>query len=227
MSSRQGRAEDRDGGVAIAPLKFSDYAELWQEQTSPEELAVLQSRARTIERSASRRRLRDLALTITAVGIAALYLWHRHTSLQMKLAFAPLVLVMVWGMWRRHQITRAAWAIAVDHPCAFFETAIENARAELRLSTIACIGALPFFAISLWLVKIAQGADFGSLLRLPYGLSVASGAVLAVGFLGYLLFLRENRKLRTQLRRLEAMRREWEDQAALDRREGRGAGKGS
>lgn len=213
MPARQGGTEDRDGDVALTPLDFPGYAALWREQTSPEELALLQTRARTIARSAGRRRLRDIGLTLLAAGMIIQFLWFHPMPLPIELGFAPLFVGVIGLAWWRHRITRAALAITADDPRAFFEAAIANVHAELRFSRVSLYFGLPIFVFTVWLVKAAQGIDLIDWLRrLPRDINLFGITCLTIVALTYVFFLREDRTLRAQRRRLEAMQREWEEQ---------------
>lgn len=199
---------------------FPEYAELWREQIGPEELALFQARAKNIERNAKRKRLLDFALWFVAIGMVCLFLWFVPTSLQIKLGYALLVAGTIWFVWRRHQITRASRAIAIDDPRVFFETAIKTVRAELNLSTMSLYMGLPFFITSVLLAKSAQGIDGFDLIRQLPDVNFATAMIVAIVFLFHGYIVRENIKLREQLRRLESMRREWDEQQARDLAEG-------
>ena len=196
---------------------FPEYARLWREQIDPKELAALQARAKNIERDARRKRLVDLALGFLSIGMVGVFLWSNPTSPQIRLGFALLVAGAAWLVWRRHQITRASRATAVDDPRNFFETAIENVRAEINLSTISLFMGVPVFISAVLLTKAAQGIDgVDWFLRLPSNINFVGIMVLVVLVLGHVYFARENIRLREQLRRLESMSREWDDQPARD-----------
>ena len=144
--------------------------------------------------------------------MAGTFLWSHPTSPGIKLGFASLMAMLIWYSWRRLRVNMTARAIAVDHPRGFFETAIENARAELRLSTTCLVVAPPIFVGTLWLMKVNQGEHFGEWLR-SMTVNIGPEAIVAIVAIFDALFVGENVRLRAQLRRLEAMRREWEDQA--------------
>jgi hypothetical protein len=195
-------------------LSFKEYIALWQEQIDEEELAELRLRTKAIVRTANRRRLRDIALLLLAVGMVCMFLWLHPTPLLTRLGFVPLVALLVGVVWRRHQITMAARAITVDHPRFFFDSAIRNARSELNLSRFDLWLGWPMFVVTVILVKTAQGIDIVRWIRrLPHDINAFGITTLTLVVLVYLYFLREHGKMRAQLRRLEAMRREWEDQA--------------
>lgn len=198
----------------MSPRDFQDYAELWQEQIGGEELGELQVRAKAIARTTNRRGLLDGILGILALGTIGLFLCVNSTSLQIKLAFALPVALVIGGVWRRHRLAVAARAIAVDNPRNFFESAIRNVRSELNASRFSLWVGWPIFFLTLFLVKTAHGIDVVDWLRrLPRDISFFEITVLALAFVGYMFFVRDIGKTREQLRRLETMRREWDDQS--------------
>jgi len=205
----------------MMPPEFREYAELWQEQIEPEELARLQTMAKKIERNARRKRLLDVASALGFVGAASFLLWSHPASPRVEFGYLSLMAMCLWLTWRRHQITQASRAIAIDDPRVFFEKTIENVRAEINLSTTSiCIG-MPAAILCFFLGKAVLGLTTGELLRKLYDkvpLMIFIGMVLV---LATIYFIRDNIKLRRQLRRLESLRREWDEQRARDPAEGR------
>jgi hypothetical protein len=192
---------------------FSEYAALWREQIDPEELAELQAMTTKIKRSAGRRLLFDRVVTPLTVGVACLLMARSTAPPLIRLSLALVVLMMLWFFWKRHRLTKAARAIAVDDPRVFFEAAIENMRAEIKLSTLLVWSGTPMFFIGAVLGRASRGPDnlYAELLE-AFTQSHAK-IIFAAVFLvvGNIYFIRANIRLRAQLRRLEAMRREWEE----------------
>jgi xanthosine utilization system XapX-like protein len=192
---------------------FSEYAALWREQIDPRELAGLQSMAAKIKRSAARKWLLDCVLGIAVVGVVceALLRWPAPPLIKLCMA---LLLTPVLYFWRRErQLTKAARAIAVDDPRVFFEAAIENMRAEIKLFTLSAWLAMPAFAAFSLLLGASYGFDFlyTNLVSILTLASPKSAAIAALAVLSHIYIFRENNRRREQLRRLEAMRREWEE----------------
>jgi hypothetical protein len=195
------------------PQGFSEYAALWREQIDPEELAELQSVATKIKRTAGWRWLVDYVLALIAAGMVCMAIWRYPGPALFELFLALLLPPAFWHVWKRHQITRASRAIAVDDPRRFFEAAIENVRAEINLSTLSAWMGLPVFVVVCALTVATRGFDHMYMaVRDIFTLaSVKTTVFTAVVILVLLLLLRDNLRLRAQLRRLEAMRREWEE----------------
>lgn len=196
----------------MMPDEFRQYAELWQDQIDPEELAQLQAMAQKIERTAWRKWLIDMALGLAVIIPMGFALWTSPASLQIKLGFVPLGAGLLWAFWRRHQITRAARATAIDDPRIFFEKAIKNVRAEINFYTISLCLALPALVSSFLLMNALHGLNGVEMLlrglhdeHLPIIISILAVLAVASGFL-----VRDHIKSYEQLRRLESMSREWE-----------------
>jgi uncharacterized membrane protein YidH (DUF202 family) len=197
----------------MTPHDFPEYAALWREQVDPKELAELQSMATKIKRSAGRRWLLDRVLALFAVGMTCLAILRYPAPPLIKLSLVLLLLVPIWYMWRRHQITRTSRAIAIDDPQLFFQAAIENMRAEIRLSTISAWLGIPVFIIAVSLAAAARGFD-NLYINLRNNFMLGSAKIIlatAIMVVALVFLIRDNIRLREQLRRLEAMRREWDE----------------
>lgn len=199
---------------------FPELAQLWREQIEPAEQATLDALARAIKRTARRRWALDVLFTLLGIGslvwaVATL----RQSTLWIELGFALLAATMVWLFWKRQRIVKGANALATGEPGSFFAAAIDNARAELGLSAIALALFPPVYAFLL--VLLCAGSGVTGLDRVAGFLFVERPMVGAVHIANCLFFealiCRAYLKLRAQLRRLEQMRREWEDEEARDR----------
>lgn len=206
----------------MMPPDFRQFAELWREQIGPEELAQLQARAKTIARGAKWRWRLDFVLTAVCLGLTAMFLWINTTSPQVKLGFALLAAGAVWFAWRRRQLATASRAIAVDDPRNFFETAIKNLRAEMNLSTLSLYSMVPVLFLCYLLVSSTRRVYGIEFILMPLReRSLTRTIAVVVIFIGVGAYLvRDYIKLRRQLRRLESMRREWDDQSTRDVEDG-------
>lgn len=197
----------------MMPHDFPEYAALWREQIDPKELAGLQAMATKIKRTAAWRWLLDRVLTLVVVGLFGHAILRWPGSPLIKLGLVLLLLGPIWVLWTRHKITRASRAIAVDDPRLFFEAAIENARAEIRLHIMSFWGGWAGLVALLLLTGAAKGFDhlylnFWKMITLA---SPGSTLVVLIAILGMIYLSRDNKRFHEQMRRLEAMRREWEE----------------
>ena len=204
----------------MMPDDFRQYAELWQEQVEPGELADLQAMAKKIERTARRKRLFDVAVALGFAGAAFAVLWKHPASLQVKFGYFFMVAVCFLFAWWRHRITVASRATFIDDPRVFFDKAIKNLRDEINLSTTStCLGTLAAI-LSLWLAAYLVDLTVMEVVRKLYD-HVPSRIILIGGLaFGSIYFIRDNIKIRRQLRRLESMRREWDEPQATDAEDG-------
>ena len=196
----------------MMPDEFRPYAELWQEQIDPDELAELQAMAKTIERTARWKLLIDFSLVLFFIGVAGFALWTYPTSLAAGFGFALVIALMLWGGWKRHQLTKASRATDIRDPHLFFETAIENVRAELRMSTLSFYLMVPGLIAGLLILSALRGMDIPELILLEVSKKSLARtiAITAISIVAMYFFIRDNIKLREQLRRLETMSREWD-----------------
>jgi len=195
------------------PHDFPLYAELWQEQIDPEELAGLQAMAKNIERTARWKRLFDFSMAALFVAVTGLFLWLHPVSLPAKLGFALLLAGAAWTVWRRQEMTRAAQATAIRDPHEFFAKAIGNVRSEVNVSTVSLLFMIPTLILCFLFISAARGVDAAELLlRELRGQNLAKTVILSIIFvLCSIYFVRDNLRMREQLRRLEGMRREWDE----------------
>ena len=197
-----------------------ELARLWQEQIDPAEQAGLDALASEIKRTARRRGALEILFTIIGLGsiVFALAVF-RPRTLPIQLGFALLAAIMVWIYWRRRRIVAGAKALATGEPDTFFGAAIENARVELGLSAIVLAIFPPAYAFLLVLLGAASGVTgLDRIARLLFVEQPMLGSLHLANFLFFeALSYRSYVKLRAQLRRLERMRREWEDEDARDR----------
>lgn len=204
----------------MTPRDLPDLASLWQEQIDPAELGELRALAKTIGRTAARRRRRDdsVGIVVFALFLAVLL----AGALKMSLGIAIAGAAPVWAGWKRHRIARAARTLVADEPRAFFAAAIANARAELGFSRLVMWAALPYVFLCLALVYAGRGLTSLDLMRnealgQPPAKMIAFVALLAV-LLAWVV--RAHRDAGAQLRQLERMSGEWDEQEARDWEEG-------
>jgi hypothetical protein len=199
----------------MMPRNSAEYAALWREQVDTKELTELQAMATKIRRTARRRWLLDHLWGILAAVMTCLAVLLDPAPLLIKLCLALLLVGPMWFVWRRRQVAEAARAIAIDDPKVFFEASIGNMRAEINLSTLSAWSMAPIFIAGCLLGGAAHGFDrlyiaFRDMFTLA---SVKLTLIGVITILTFIYFIRDNIKLREQLRRLEAMRREWDERA--------------
>jgi hypothetical protein len=196
-----------------------DFAELWKEQVEPAELAELKALATTIRRTAKRRKQLDNAMGLLCLGLVPLLLLVHPAPLWTKLGFIAFMgAPMAWAGWMRYRLADAARALVADHPSTFFEAAIENARAERNFYMIATAVTTPILVAGILLFYAANGVTSLDLIREDvferrFVKTMVYGGIYIVAFA---FILHANLKRHRQVRRLQAMRREWQEQEARD-----------
>jgi uncharacterized membrane protein len=202
----------------MMPREFREYAELWQDQIEPRELARVQAMAKTIERTARRKRLLEFSLGSGFIGLVCALFWIRPISPALRSVFLLLVALTIGALWRRHEITKASRATDIADPGVFFEKAIKNARVELRLSTIGLWFLPPILVFCHFLMSAVH--DFRGVELIRWELNdehFARTTILVAAWVMFIAyFMRDNIRLRQQLRRLERMHREWDEPPASD-----------
>lgn len=204
------------------PHDFPLYAELWQEQIDPEELVGLEAMAKNIERTARWKRLLEFSLGAVFIGAVCVVFWIHPLSPALKTTFLLLVAMTLGGLWRRQEITKASRATDIADPRVFFDKAIKNARVELRLSTIGLWSLPPILVFCHFLMSAVHG--FKGIELILWELNdehfARTTILTAIWILFMIYFIRDNIRLREQLRRLERMHREWDEHQAGDSGEG-------
>lgn len=201
---------------------FQELTRLWQEQIDRHEQAALNTLANEIERTARRRGAQDVLFTIAGLGaVVFAVVMLRPSTLPLWLGFAAMAAVMLWLMWRRHRIVQGARRLASGEPGTFFAAAVENARAELSLSRFGLWLMPPGYAAMLVLLTVCDGVTgIGPIARFLFvrnaWMTLVQVAILAVLMA---IFIRLDLKLSAQLRRLEQMKREWEEEEVRDQAE--------
>jgi hypothetical protein len=125
---------------------------------------------------------------------------------------------MIWSIWKELQFLKATRALADCPPRKFSEAAMKNLRTELRLLTI-CLWLNVPAGIFVILLGIATRESIGlgaAALELagPYWRKLV--AVVVSFLFVQVIFIRIRLKMCRQLRRLEAMSREWEAEEMRD-----------
>jgi hypothetical protein len=197
--------------------ELHELAELWQ-QPDEAEAEKFQALARRARRRGRYLGYADWALALLLVGGSLLALLASHGPLTTITAIILLV-ATVWLTWQRRRLRQMARTLDTADRQGFIESSIRGARANLRRVTLSIV-ALPPFVIVALLTKISlrQGghvADPGGAL-LAWAQSTRGMISLAVFALIIALSVRSILRIRNELRRLETLRRAYEDENRAD-----------
>lgn len=192
---------------------FHELAELWQEQVDPGQRATLHALAHEIKTRARRQRLIDFGISAFAAAlILGLLTFPMATFLKAILGLC--LLGAIWGGWKSNKIAASVLAMDAGDPASFLTNAVENARAELNFYKAGLYASAFVFAV--WLVLILTDQGLEGLDFVPnelLGFRYVKVTVLAVAVtLFFAWFIRATRQLGDCLRRLEAMKRECDEE---------------
>ena len=199
----------------MTPRDFPDFARLWKEQVDPAEQASLRALANTIRHTARRRKGFDFTVGLAAIALALFFL-AQATLPVAGLVYIVVIVAIAGLLWARHQVAESARAMVADEPSQFFAAAIKSVQGELRLSTFGLCLAAPGTVSLLIMGLVDRGANTVDLLLGALSNFALPGLFLIIAFA---YFVWENIQLRQQLRRLEEMSHEYEEETLRDMRE--------
>lgn len=192
---------------------LQELAQLWQQQDAAE-MEKLQLLARRARRRGRLLAYADWALAIVLVGGCLFALVGSKGSLTTISAILLLVLTVLLT-WQRRKLRQMASGLDTADRQAFIKSSVRSARANLRRVTLSIIALPPFVIVALLLTKSARlgGRPFdpGQIL-LAWAQSTRGMISLAIFALIIGLSVRSILRIRRELRRLESLRRAYEDE---------------
>lgn len=196
---------------------FDDLADLWQGEEEGDREAF-EAMARRARRRGRLLGYADIGLFVLLVGtvLSSIFMSPNPTSLVVGVL---LLITTIWVSWTRRRLRQMSRALDTSDPAGFLESCVANARANLRRVKITLF-TVPLFTVLAAVFKGSQRSR-GGLEDLPRGmLEWASQGramiVLAVISLIFLSVLWSRRRLLVELRRLEALRRDYEEESRRD-----------
>jgi hypothetical protein len=198
---------------------FSAFAALWQQEPAEEEVRIFRKLARRASRRAHLLRHAEtwFGYALAAATLATFLL--APGLLTGALAFL-LAAVTAWTAWQRHRFDLAAADLSRNDRQVLLESSERSARAALRKSTVGTVTAFPGGMALLALLDLVKhgGETEVWLANLPRTLGSTSVLVsIALVTLVTLGGWRQNRRLRRELHRIEALRRAYREEDLLDR----------
>lgn len=192
--------------------ELQELADLWQ-QPDAAEVEKFQSLARRARRRGRYLGYADWALAIILVGGSLFALLGSPGALS-TVAAVLLLVTTIWLTWQRRRLRQMASSLDTTDRQGFIESSVRSARANLRRVSLT-VAALPPLVVAALLAKMnARGgevSDAGPFLldwaRSPRGMiSLAIFAALIA------LSLRSILRIRNELRRLQNLRRAYEEE---------------
>lgn len=198
---------------------LDEFARLWREEPSPEESKAFKQLA---GKAARRARLAGYAeIGTTAIIAAAILMALLIAKGALTVAIGMVLLVVLfWSARKRHMLRRVAIIISSSDGGSLVQKEIVKCRADLRRTTIGLFLYPPAVPLAHMLVNsVAMGGSLGNYWQLlvkhltagPVGWWL--GALFAL-FLAYQL--RAIFRLKRELRRLQGLRAEYEEEGRLD-----------
>lgn len=192
--------------------ELEELAGLWQD-SDPAEVARFEALARRAQRKGRLLGYADLALAALLVGgtlFGTLMTPHPTT---IAAAFL-LIGATVWLTWKRRGLRQMAATLNTTDPAAFLESSVRNATANLRRVTLNLM-LIPLFMACAILFRASRNAsDVYHLLEGVWewvSSARGTGALIIVALLLASL-VRSRRRLRGELRQLEDLRRDYEEE---------------
>lgn len=196
--------------------EIEELAGLWQEQ-EPAETARFEAMARRARRRGRLLGYADLALAALIVGgtIFGIFVTPRPTTIAIALL---LILATIWLTLKRRGLREMASTLNTSDPTAFLESSARYAAAALRRANLSLM-LIPLFMVAAILFKASlRGGDFDQMLQAvwTWASSLRGTIALAIAILVMAAMGRSRIRLQEELRRLERMRLEYEEENRTD-----------
>jgi hypothetical protein len=198
---------------------LDEFARLWREEPTPEESRALRQLA---DRAARRAKLLGYAEIGTGaiIALGILFALLIDPGPLTILSGGALLLGLLWTVRKRHLLRQVAILVGSGDGGSVVEKQIAKARVDLRRSRIGLFSFPPTLLLAHVMVNsVLRGGslrDYGDLLARhflawPGGPLILLLFALAVGYQ-----LRGISRLRAELRRLELIRAEYQEETRLD-----------
>ena len=192
-----------------------EFEALWQGGVDPEEQATLEAMARVARRRGRFLAYADTALAILIVGGSIFGALIARGPVMMAAAVLVLI-VTLWLTWRRRTLRQMAATLNTSDRQAFIESSIRNAYANLRRNTLS-LAVFPFVvpAALTWKVSRRYEGEIPHPLTVvsEWGQSTRGMITLFLMSLLVIFMIRSRQKIKSELRRLQELRRVYEDEA--------------
>ena len=197
---------------------LDDLATLWRAEpdaAEQEELQRLAGRARWRGRLVD---YVDLAMVALVIGGSIVAAFAARSPLLMAAALV-LIVASVWLTWKRRTIRQVTRDLVTTDRDSFLSGSIRHSKANLRRNTLSLVAFPLIVPLAVILKRAATtGGDPNAVLT---GLAEWAGSqrgviTLSVLSLMILFLLRSRHRHKAELRRLEDLRRAYEDEARMD-----------
>jgi hypothetical protein len=195
--------------------ELQQLADLWM-QPDPAEAEKFQSLARRARRRGRWLGYADWALAIVLVG-GSVFAFLASPGPLFTAAAILLLVATVFLTWQRRKLRQMASTLDTADRRAFIESSVRSARANLRRVTLSALALPPLVLVALLAKMGMRGnvTDPGQFL-LAWAQSPRGMISLAIFALILALQMRSILRIRSELRRLESLRRAYEDEHLAD-----------
>jgi HAMP domain-containing protein len=199
--------------------ELQELSELWR-QPDPAEAEKFRALARRARRRGRFLGYADWALAIVLVGGSFMLL--ASPGPVTTVAAILLLVATIWLTWQRRRLRQMASTLDTVDRQSFIESSVRSARANLRRVTLTVIALPPLVIIALLAKMSARRggyvSDPGQVL-LAWAQSPRGMISLAIFALILALSFRSILRIRRELRRLESLRRAYEEECQAAGRE--------
>jgi hypothetical protein len=197
---------------------LEDLAALWRDEPDAAEQEQLQRLARKARRRGRLVDYVDLTMVVLVIGGSVAAAFAARSPLLMAGALV-LIVATVWLTWKRRTIRQMTRDLVTTDRDSFLAGSIRHTKANLRRNTLSLI-AFPLIVPLAVLLKRAAttgGDPYAALVGLVQWAGSQRGLItLSVLSLMILFLLRSRHRQQAELRRLEDLRKAYEEEARRD-----------
>lgn len=193
---------------------LQELAALWQEREEGE-AAKFEQMARRARRQGRLLAWADVGLAVLLIG-GSLFAILASPGPIATVAALVLLVATIWITWKRRKLRQMARTLDTSDREAFLANSVRNARADLRRVTLSLAALPPLVIVSLFM-KMGMRAGAGTVNPVEYIMNWAQTPrglfSLTMFLLISLYMLRTRRRLKAELRWLEELRADYENEA--------------
>ena len=198
--------------------EMDELALLWSEAAAlPEEEQIARSVAARVGWRAQMLRYADFVAAVgIAAGVALLVLTEGGGG-ALGISGLMLVLATGWSTWKRQKLWEIETSAAAGGGAALLASAAASTRARLKRTNFSLLAVPLGVILGLWFGVGLHQPNMESLSELvAYAQAHAGRTVVTVGIVALLLvwLLHSRRSLRRELQRIDALRRDYDDEAS-------------
>jgi hypothetical protein len=195
--------------------ELQQLADLWQQPDSAE-AEKFQAMARRARRRGRWLGYADWALAILIVG-GSLFALIASPGPLFTVAALLLLVATIFLTWQRRKLRQMASTLDTTDRQAFIASSVRSARANLRRVTLSAL-ALPPLVVAALLAKMGMRGNVSDPGQILLAWAQSPRGMISLAIFGMILALqmRSILRIRSELRRLDSLRRAYEDERRAD-----------